>query len=114
MLAWTARPFARCGSPLRSARRSKRFNRNAATSTARYSYERAKHRPNCFHETSAMTLVTLTLTEMAFGGEAIGHLEGRIVFVPYGLPGERVTVELTEDRRDFARGQIVEILEASP
>src|SRR5947208_17019015 len=51
---------------------------------------------------------------MAFGGEAIGHLEGRIVFVPYGLPGERVTVELTEDRRDFARGQIVEILEASP
>ena len=55
----------------------------------------------------------LTLTDLAFGGDAIGRLDGRVVFVPYGLPGERVAVELTEERRDFARGRIVEVLEPS-
>jgi 23S rRNA (uracil1939-C5)-methyltransferase len=61
-----------------------------------------------------MTTVTLNLTDLAFGGEAIGRLDGRVVFVPFGLPGEEVVVELTEDKHDFARGRIVEILRPSP
>jgi len=57
----------------------------------------------------------LLLTTLAYGGEAIGRLEdGRAVFVPFGLPGERVRVLLTEEKRGFARGEILEILEASP
>lgn len=45
----------------------------------------------------------------------MGRLEdGRAVFVPIGLPGERVRVELTEEKRNFARGNIVEVLDASP
>lgn len=61
-----------------------------------------------------MTHVQLTLTDLAFGGEAIGRLDGRVVFVPFGLPGERVVIELSEERRDYARGRIVEVLEPSP
>lgn len=57
--------------------------------------------------------VQLELTAVAHGGEAIGRLDGRVVFVPQGLPGEDVVVELVQDKRDFARGQIVEILRAS-
>ena len=45
----------------------------------------------------------------------MGRLEGgRAVFVPFGLPGERVRVALTEEKRNFARGEIVEILDPSP
>jgi 23S rRNA (uracil1939-C5)-methyltransferase len=45
----------------------------------------------------------------------MGRLEdGRAVFAPFGLPGERVRVRLTEEKRGFARGELVEILEASP
>jgi 23S rRNA (uracil1939-C5)-methyltransferase len=45
----------------------------------------------------------------------MGRLEdGRAVFVPFGLPGERVRIRLTEEKRGFARGELVEILEASP
>ena len=29
--------------------------------------------------------------------------DGRAVFVPFGLPGEQVRVELTEDKKNFAR-----------
>ena len=44
----------------------------------------------------------------------MGRLDdGRAVFVPFGLPGERVKVRLTEEKKNFARGEIVEILEPS-
>jgi 23S rRNA (uracil1939-C5)-methyltransferase len=57
----------------------------------------------------------LVLEKLTYGGDAIGRLEdGRAVFVPFGLPGERVRVRLTEEKRNFARGEVVEILEASP
>src|SRR3712207_971020 len=61
-----------------------------------------------------MPRARLTLTDVAFGGDAIGRLDGRVVFVPFGLPGEEVEIEITEDRRDFARGEIVEVLSPSP
>ncbi len=56
----------------------------------------------------------VTLTTLTYGGEAMGRLpDGRAVFVPFGLPGERVRVRLTEEKKGFARGEIVEILETS-
>jgi len=57
----------------------------------------------------------ILLTTLAYGGDAMGRLEdGRAVFVPFGLPGERVRIRLTEEKRGFARAELVEILEASP
>ena len=55
----------------------------------------------------------LILTTLTYGGDAMGRLDdGRAVFVPFGLPGERVQVRLTEEKKNFARGQIIEILES--
>ena len=62
----------------------------------------------------------LTLTIPAYGGETIGRLppdsEGRrkAVFVPYTLPGERVRVRLVEEKRGYARAELLAVLEASP
>ncbi|GAB4444350.1 MAG: 23S rRNA (uracil(1939)-C(5))-methyltransferase RlmD [Anaerolineales bacterium] len=57
----------------------------------------------------------LRLEKLTYGGEAMGRLpDSRAVFVPFGLPGERVRVRLVEDKKNFARGEIVEILEPSP
>ena len=62
-----------------------------------------------------MTLFDLRLEKLTYGGDVMGRLEdGRAVFIPFGLPGERVRVRLTEEKRNFARGEIVEVLEASP
>ena len=62
----------------------------------------------------------LTLTTLTYGGDAMGRLDdsltgtgGRAVFVPFGLPGERVRVRLTAEKKNFARGEIIEILEVS-
>jgi 23S rRNA (uracil1939-C5)-methyltransferase len=52
---------------------------------------------------------------IAAGGDGIGRLpDGRVVFIEGALPGERITVEVTEDRRDYARGQLLVVADASP
>lgn len=56
---------------------------------------------------------TLTLTGIAHGGEAFGHHEGKIVFVPYTIPGEVVRVELIEDKAKWARGRLIEVIRPS-
>ena len=57
----------------------------------------------------------MALSDAAFGGEAIGRLpDGRVVFVPRALPGEKASVRLLEDRRDFARAELIELQSASP
>ena len=62
-----------------------------------------------------MTAFEVQLEKLTYGGEAMGRLEdGRAVFVPFGIPGERVRLRLTEEKRNFARGDVEEILEASP
>ena len=35
-------------------------------------------------------IIDLKLTGIAHGGEALGKHDNRIIFVAYGLPGERV------------------------
>ena len=53
--------------------------------------------------------------DAAFGGEALGRLsDGRVVFVPRALPGESARARLVEDRRDFARAEVLEVLRAVP
>jgi 23S rRNA (uracil1939-C5)-methyltransferase len=59
--------------------------------------------------------IDITLTTHTYGGDAMGRLpDGRAIFVPFGLPGETVRVRLTEDKKNFARGEIIERLASSP
>ena len=59
--------------------------------------------------------VEITIDALAAGGDAVGRdEEGRVVFVPYAAPGERVRVAITEQRKQFARGELLEVLAASP
>jgi len=56
----------------------------------------------------------LELTAMAHGGSALGRHEGRVIFVPYTIPGETVRVELVEARARWGRGRLLEIVDPSP
>jgi len=51
---------------------------------------------------------------MVQGGEGFARLpDGRACFVQGGLPNELCNVELVQNKKDFARGRVVEILERS-
>lgn len=56
----------------------------------------------------------LEVTRMAHGGEGIAVLDGRVVFVHGAYPGDTVTAEITEVKKNFARATLTEVLTASP
>ena len=52
--------------------------------------------------------------KLVYGGEGLGRLaDGRAVFVPFVLPGETAEIEITGQKERFARGRMVNLLEAS-
>ena len=58
---------------------------------------------------------TLRIEKMVQGGEGMARLEdGRVCFVAGALPGELCKVRLTFQKKDFTKGRVVEVLEASP
>ncbi len=64
---------------------------------------------------SDQQLYDIEIQTLVYGGDAMGRLpDGRAVFVPFALPGERVRVRLTEQKKNFTRGELVEILTPSP
>ncbi|NJD58311.1 MAG: hypothetical protein C3F13_03000 [Anaerolineales bacterium] len=55
------------------------------------------------------------IESLAYGGDGLGRLpDGRVTFVPYTIPGERVKIRLVEDKPKFSRAQLLEVLESSP
>lgn len=48
------------------------------------------------------------------GGEGVARVDGKAVFVPGALPGERVQLRVTEDRTRWARAQLLEVLVPAP
>ena len=48
------------------------------------------------------------------GGDSLARINGKAVFVPQLLPGEKAEVEITESRKDYDRGKVIKILESSP
>jgi tRNA/tmRNA/rRNA uracil-C5-methylase (TrmA/RlmC/RlmD family) len=60
-------------------------------------------------------LIELDITGIAHGGVFVGRHEGRVVFVPDTLPGERIRARLTDTRKKaFWRADAVEVLHAAP
>jgi len=51
---------------------------------------------------------------MAHGGDAVARHEGKVVFVPYLIPGEEALVEIVEEKANFSRAWPVEVISNSP
>ena len=58
--------------------------------------------------------VSLTIHDIAFGGEGVGRIEQMVVFVPFVITGETVEAEITEVKKNFARAKLLRVLTPSP
>jgi len=58
--------------------------------------------------------VTVTITDIAFGGEGVGRVDQFVVFVPFVLVGEEVEAELIEVKKQFARAKLIRVVKPSP
>lgn len=61
-----------------------------------------------------MKFLTVVTDAPANGGSCVAHHEGRVVFVRYALPGERVRVQVTAERGSYWHAEVIEVLDASP
>jgi tRNA/tmRNA/rRNA uracil-C5-methylase (TrmA/RlmC/RlmD family) len=57
--------------------------------------------------------LTLTVGAPANGGSCVARHDGRVVFVRYALPGERVRVRVTADRGSYWHAETIEVIEPS-
>src|SRR5918999_1277642 len=56
----------------------------------------------------------LTIDSLAYGGNGVARLDGFVVFVRRGLPGDRVLARVTKVKRNHAEALAVEVLEPGP
>jgi tRNA/tmRNA/rRNA uracil-C5-methylase (TrmA/RlmC/RlmD family) len=60
-----------------------------------------------------MRIVDLNIEDIAFGGKGVGREQGKAIFVPYTIEGERVSAEIVREKRQFAEAELVNINESS-
>ena len=56
----------------------------------------------------------LLIDDIAIGGKGVGRAEGKAVFVPFTIEGERVAARVVREKKSFAEAELVRVLEASP
>lgn len=61
-----------------------------------------------------MTEKIIQIDRLAFGGEGVGRVDGKVVFVPWAVPGDRVRVRVVADHGKYERGELIEVIDPSP
>jgi tRNA/tmRNA/rRNA uracil-C5-methylase (TrmA/RlmC/RlmD family) len=58
--------------------------------------------------------LTLTITDIAFGGEGVARIEDFVIFVPFVQVAEVVEAEVTETKKRFGRARLRRVIQPSP
>lgn len=59
-------------------------------------------------------VVELEITDLNTDGDGVGRHEGRVVFVPNTVTGDRLTAKIVQSKAKFAQGKIEKLLNSSP
>jgi len=59
-------------------------------------------------------LVRVRIESLAAGGDGVGRVDGFPLFIPEAAPGDLVQARVTERKKSFGRGVIVDLLEPAP
>lgn len=57
---------------------------------------------------------TIITEKMVFRGDCLTKIDGKNVFVPYAIPGEKIEIEIEKSEKDYDTARIVKVLEPSP
>ena len=67
------------------------------------------HKPN-----RSRQFFEIEIEKLVYGGDGLGRHQGKVVFVPYSAPGDRLLVRPVLEKKSHIRGEIIEILFAGP
>ena len=55
----------------------------------------------------------LTVEKVVFGGKALAHVDGFVVFMEHAVPGQKVRVRILRKKRQYAEAQVLEVVSQS-
>ena len=58
-------------------------------------------------------IVTVKIEGLENEGCGVAKINGMIVFIPKALVGEKVKIRITEIKKNFARGKVIDIIDPS-
>jgi 23S rRNA (uracil1939-C5)-methyltransferase len=58
--------------------------------------------------------VQFAIESVAFKGYGVARVLGKVVFVPYTVTGDKVRIEVVEEKKKYSIGRVVEMIEPSP
>jgi len=61
-----------------------------------------------------MRKVQVSVEAVAFKGYGVARIDGKIAFVPYTLTGDEVWIEITEEKKTYSAGRLIQLLKPSP
>ncbi len=61
-----------------------------------------------------MRQVELKIEDVAFGGKGVAREQGKAVFIPFTIDGERITADIVREKKQFAEGEMVALLDPAP
>jgi 23S rRNA (uracil1939-C5)-methyltransferase len=61
-----------------------------------------------------MRIVDLTIEDIAFGGKGVARENGKAVFIPFTIDGEKISARIVREKKQFAQAEIVDLRESSP
>jgi 23S rRNA (uracil1939-C5)-methyltransferase len=54
------------------------------------------------------------ITDVAFGGRGLVHLDGMAVFVDQAVPGDRVIIDIFRKKKNYAEARMIDLIQSSP
>lgn len=54
------------------------------------------------------------IEKLVVGGDGLTRVNGKVCFVPLGLPQDQLRIQITEEKKDFCRGEILSVTRPSP
>ncbi len=78
-----------------------------------YKKKNVKQQPNVKSQISTID-AELSIDNLSHDGRGIGRIDGKTVFVSGALPGEIVKARVTQQKRRFDEGHLLEVIQTSP
>ena len=57
--------------------------------------------------------MNVKIEKLVYGGDGLGHADGKTVFVPFVLPGEVVSIRPVQQKKKFVRGRVQHVVTPS-
>jgi len=61
-----------------------------------------------------VTLPVAIIDSLAFGGNGVCRIDGKVCFVPFSCPGDEVSLRITSQKKSYSTASISEIIHPSP